>query len=67
MQTDCAYLSEELIEEISRRIIQVYLNVMARFRLMPMTLKLEGFRVLRLSSPNMGLCEFDSTRSMEIV
>ncbi|KAM1458219.1 hypothetical protein ACFX13_036159 [Malus domestica] len=67
MQTDCAYLSEELIEEISRRIIQVYLNVMARFRLMPMTLKLEGFRVLRLSCPNMGLCEFDSTRSMEIV
>ncbi|KAM1137408.1 hypothetical protein FF1_035374 [Malus domestica] len=67
MQTDHAYFGEELIEKISRGINQVHLNVMARFGLMPTTLKLEGFCVLRLSCPDMGLCEFDSTHSMEIV
>ncbi|KAM1137405.1 hypothetical protein EV2_036407 [Malus domestica] len=67
MQTDRAYLGEELIKEISRIIIQVHLNVMARYRLMPTTSKPEGFHVLWLSCPGMRLCEFDSTRSREIV
>ncbi|XP_050146617.1 uncharacterized protein LOC126622011 [Malus sylvestris] len=67
MQTDRAYLGEKLIEEISRGIIQVHLNVMARYRLIPTTSKPEEFRLLRLSCPGMGLCEFDSTRSREIV
>ncbi|KAM1346069.1 hypothetical protein FF1_035368 [Malus domestica] len=67
MQTDRAYLGEELIKEISRRIIQVHLNVMARYGPMPTTSKLEGFRVLWLSCPGMRLCEFDCTRSREIV
>ncbi|KAM1791487.1 hypothetical protein ACFX12_035448 [Malus domestica] len=66
MQTDRAYLGEELIKEISRIIIQVHLNVMARYRLMPTTSKPEGFHVLWLSCPGMRLCEFDSTRSREI-
>ncbi|CAN6545014.1 unnamed protein product [Malus baccata var. baccata] len=57
MQTDHAYFG----------INQVHLKVMARFGLMPTTLKLEGFCVLRLSCADMGLCEFDSTHSMEIV
>ncbi|KAM1346070.1 hypothetical protein FF1_035369 [Malus domestica] len=66
-QTDHAYFGEELIEEISKGIIQVNLNVMAQFRLMPTTSKLEGFHMLRLFCPDMGLCKFDSTRSREIV
>ncbi|KAB2636637.1 hypothetical protein D8674_027171 [Pyrus ussuriensis x Pyrus communis] len=55
MQIDNAYFGEELIEEIARGIIQVHLNVMARFQLMPTTSKLEGFHVLQHSCPNMGL------------
>ncbi|KAB2636668.1 hypothetical protein D8674_027202 [Pyrus ussuriensis x Pyrus communis] len=55
MQIDHAYFGEELIEEIARGIIQVHLNVMARFQLMPTTWKLEGFHVLQHSYPNMGL------------
>ncbi|KAB2636670.1 hypothetical protein D8674_027204 [Pyrus ussuriensis x Pyrus communis] len=67
MQTDHAYLGEELIEEISRGIIQVHLNVMVWYQLIPTTSKPKEFHLLRLSCPGMGLCEFDSTRSREIV
>ncbi|TQE12339.1 hypothetical protein C1H46_001992 [Malus baccata] len=67
MQTDRAYLGEELIEEISRGIIQAHLNVMVRYQLIPTTSKPKEFHLLRFSCPGMGLCEFDSTRSREIV
>ncbi|KAM1137401.1 hypothetical protein EV2_036403 [Malus domestica] len=66
MQTDRAYLGEELIEEISRGIIQVHLNVMTRYRLIPTTSKPEEFRLLRLYCPGMGLSDLKKSHHQRV-